>query len=117
MMADFKMCPACRHKYNRKVERRIRLGKESLEKTISNQQLSLIPWKTIAEEVQNAFNDLPLAFGNNVGNLGNMDLITSNRLKHGRNNGESSVSPMNVVENYLKILEKKKIIFKIQFET
>ena len=51
MMADLKMCPVCRHKYNRKVESRIRLVKESLEKTISNQLLSLIQWKTIAAEV------------------------------------------------------------------
>ena len=51
MMADFKMCPVCRHKYNRKVESRIRLVKESMEKTISNQLLSLIQWKTIAAEV------------------------------------------------------------------
>ena len=113
MMADFKMCPVCRHKYNRKVESRIRLVKESLEKTISNQLLSLIQWKTIAAEVQNAFNNLPLAFVNNVGNLGNMDLMTTNRLKHGRNDERSSVYPMNVVESYLKILEKNKIIFNI----
>ena len=52
--------------------------KESLEKTISNQRLSVLQWETSAAEVWNAINDLPLALGNIVSDFENMDLITTN---------------------------------------
>ena len=81
MMVDFATCPVGGHNYNGKVERRIKHVKESLEKTISNQRLSVLQWETISAEVSNAINDLPLALGNIVSDFENMDLITPNRLK------------------------------------
>ena len=42
MMADFATCLVGGHNYNRKVERRIKHAKESLEKTVSNQLLSVL---------------------------------------------------------------------------
>ena len=65
----------------------------------------------------NAINDLPLALGNIVCDFKNMDLITHNRLKLGRNNERSPVSPMKVVRNHLKVLEENKKIFSVWFET
>ena len=113
MMVDFATCPVGGHNYNGKVERRIKHVKESLEKTISNQRLSVLQWETISAEVSNAINDLPLALGNIVSNFENMDLITPNRLKLGRNNKRSPVSPMKVVGNHLKVLEENKKIFSV----
>ena len=46
-----------------------------------------------------------------------MDLITPNWLKRGRNNERSSVSPIKVVGNHLKVLEENKKIFNVWFET
>ena len=46
-----------------------------------------------------------------------MDLITPNRLKLGGNNERSSVSPMKVVGNHLKVLKENKKIFNVWFET
>ena len=46
-----------------------------------------------------------------------MDLITPNRLKLGRNNERSPVSPMKVVGDHLKVLEENKKIFSVWFET
>ena len=43
-------------------------------------------WETVSAEIANAINDLPLALGNIVSNYENMDLITPNRLRLGRNN-------------------------------
>ena len=60
MMGDFATCPVGGHNYNGKVECRIKHVKESLEKTFSNQLLSVLQWETIAAEVSNAMNDLPL---------------------------------------------------------
>ena len=116
-MVDFATCPVGGHNYNGKVERRIKHVKESLEKTISNQRLSLLQWETIAAEVSNAINNLPSALGNIVSDFENMDVITPNRLKLGRNNKRSPVSPMKVVGNHLKVLEENKKIFSVWFET
>ena len=48
------------------VEHRVKHVKQSLEKTISNQRLSVLQWKTIQVEVSNAVNDLSLVLGNIV---------------------------------------------------
>ena len=42
MMVDLTMCPVGGHNYNAKVEPRIRHVNESLEKTISNEGLSVL---------------------------------------------------------------------------
>ena len=117
MMVDLTTCPVGGHNYNGKVEPRIRHVKESLEKTISNEWLSVLQWETIAAEVLNAINDLPLSLGNIVSHFENMDLITPNGLKLGRNNERSPVSPIKVVGNHLKVLEENKKIFRVWFET
>ena len=54
--------------------------------------MSVLRWETISGEVSNAINDLPLALGNIVSDFENMDVITTNRLKLGRNNERSPVS-------------------------
>ena len=66
--------------------------------------------------MSNTINDSPLALGNIVSDFENMDLITPNRLKLGRNN-ESPVSQMKVVGDHLKVLEENKKIFSVWFET
>ena len=66
--------------------------------------------------MSSAINDLPLALGNIVKDFENMDLITPNRLKPGRNNERSPVSPMKVVGNHLKKLEENKNFFNVWFE-
>ena len=79
--------------------------------------MSVLQWETISAEVLNAINDLPLALGNIVSDFENMELITPNQLKLGRNNKRTPVSPMKVVGNHLKVLEKNKKIFSVWFET
>ena len=48
MMVDFITYPVVRHNYNGKGECRIKHVKESFEKTISNQRLSVQQWETIS---------------------------------------------------------------------
>ena len=57
--------------------------------------MSILQWETIKAEISNAINDLLLALGNIVGDFGQMDLITPNRLGLGRNNDRSPVSITN----------------------
>ena len=113
MMVDIATCSVGGHNCNGKVELKIKRVKESLEKTIPNQWFSVLPWETISAEVSNAINDLPLALGNIVSDFKNMDLITPNQSKLGRNNERSPVSLMKVVGNHLKVLEGNKKIFNV----
>ena len=116
MMVEFDTCPVGGHNFNGKVERRIRHVKESLEKNFTNQRLSVLQWETVSAQISNAINDLPLALGNIVSDYEQMDLITPNRLRLGRNNNRSPVSPMNVTGSTQKIIEENKKIFNSWFE-
>ena len=78
--------------------------------------MSILQWETIKAEISNAINDLPLALGNIVGDFGQMDLITLNRLCLGRNNDRSPVSPMKISGSTQKIIEENKKIFSSWFE-
>ena len=90
--------------------------KESLEKNFTNQRLSVLQWETVSAQISNAINDLPLALGNIVSDYEQMDLITPNRLRLGRNNDRSPVSPMNEIGSTQKIIEENKKIFNSWFE-
>ena len=87
-----------------------------MEKNVQNERLSIIQWETVSAEIANAINDLPLALGNIVSNYENMDLITPNRLRLGRNNEQSPAPPMEVTGNPQKILKENKQIFTTWFE-
>ena len=50
------------------------------------ERLSILQWETLAAEISNSINNIPLAIGNITGDLENLDLITPNRLQLGRNN-------------------------------
>ena len=71
-MVDFTTCPVGGHNFNRIVEHRVKHVKQSLEKTISNQRLSVLQWKTIQVEVSNAVNDLSLVLENIVSDFENI---------------------------------------------
>ena len=86
MMVEFNICPVEEHNFNGKVERKICQIKESLEKNVLNQRLSVLQQETVAAEIFNVINDLRLALGNLVSDFENMALITPNRLRLRRNN-------------------------------
>ena len=71
---EFELCPVGGLNVNGKVERKIREIKKSLEKSVSNERLSIIQWETIAA-VANCINDLPIALGNKKSNFESMDLF------------------------------------------
>ena len=74
MVVEFDIFPVGRHNFNGKVEHKTCQIKESLEKSVLNQRLSILQWETVAAEISNAINDLPLALGNLVRDFENMDL-------------------------------------------
>ena len=116
MQVELEVCPVGGHNMHGKVERKIKSIKESLSRTITNERLSILQWETIGAEIGNSINDLPLALGNKVADLENMDLITPNRLKLGRNNDRSPVGAMNVTSDPTKFATVNKQIFNAWFD-
>ena len=113
---ELEVCPVGGHHMNGKVERKIQEIKKSLEKTVSNERLSILQWETVMSEIANSINDLPLALGNKVADFEMMDLITPNRLRLGRNNDRSPVGSLTITSNLGKILEMNERIFNTWFE-
>ena len=75
---EFETCPVGAHYMHGKVERKIRHVKESFSKTMHNERLSIIQWETLGDQIANSINNLPIALGNVVQDLENLDLLTPN---------------------------------------
>ena len=81
-----------------------------------NERLSVLQWETLPAEISHSISNLPLAIGNITGDPENLDLITPNRLRLGRNNDRSPMGPLTVSNNpktFLKCIEE---IFNAWFE-
>ena len=92
--------------YNGKGERRIRQIKESFEKNIQNERLSVLQWETLSSVIANAINDLRIGLGNIISDYKNMDLMTTNRLRLERNNNRNPAATMGVMGNPDRILKQ-----------
>ena len=111
MNVDYEQCSTATHYMHGKVEWKIRQIKESIQKAIINEQLSILQWETLAAEISNSINNLPLAIGNLTGDLENLDLITPNQLRFGRNNDRSPMGPLTVSNNPKTFLKCNEEIF------
>ena len=114
--AEFEMCPVGGHNVNGKVERKIKEVKESLERYMNNERMSIIQWETMSSKVANAINDLPIALKNHVSDFDVLDLITPNRLLLGRNNHRSPDGDMILTDDPDKILVENNKIYRAWFE-
>ena len=61
-------------------------------------------------------NNLPVAIGNETSDLENLDLLTPNRLKLGRNNERSPVGVLEVTDQWDRILQSNYDIFNSWWE-
>ena len=113
---EYETCPTAAHYIYGKVERKIRQIKDSVEKDLCNQRFSVLKWEIFAAEISNSINNLPLALGSIYSDLDNLDLITPNRLRLGRNNDRSPVGAVEVITTPSRFLQGNKKIFKIWFE-
>ena len=116
VQVECEVVPVGGHNMNGKVERKIREIKSSIEKTVSNQRMSVLQWETLGAKIANRVNDLPLAVGNVTSDFENLDLITPNRLRLGRNNDRSPVGDLSVTNDAAKLLEENQKIFQCWFE-
>ena len=99
-----------------KVERKIKSVKESIEKTLHNERLSILQWETSVSQISNSINDLPLALPYTSSDLEYLDLITPNRLRLGRNNERSPCGALTVSNDPLKFAKVNTDIFNLWFE-
>ena len=113
---EFDACPVGGHNIHGRVERKIREVKSSIKKSFQNERLSVMQWETVAAEVANCINDMPLALGNTVSDFEIIDLITPNRLKLGRNNNRSPEGALNVSSDPDKFIKSNLKIFDSWFE-
>ena len=113
---ECEVCPVGGHNVNGRVERKIRQVKESLNRNMVNERLSILQWETMSAKIANSINNLPLALGNKVSNFESMDLITPNRLLLGRNNERSPSGDMLITTSPEKILEDNNRVFRAWFE-
>ena len=113
---EFDVCPVGGHNMHGKVERKIQEIKKSIEKTCSNERLSIIQWETLGAEIANSANDMPLGLGNDVSDVESIDLITPNRLKIGRNNSRSPDGILDVTCKPEKFISLNIKIFNSWFE-
>ena len=107
----FEVCPVGGHNFHGRVERKIRTVKESLRKGVQNARLSVLEWETLCAEIANSVNNLPVVIGNETEDLENLDLITPNRLKLGRNNSRSPVGIIEITDKIDRILQLHSDIF------
>ena len=113
---EFDTCPVGGHNMNGLVERKIREVKKSIEKSVSNQKLSIMQWETFASRAANSINDLPLGIRDYDGDLQSLDIITPNRLKLGRNNNRSPTGEFKLSDNSSKLIQQNQEIFDSWFE-
>ena len=113
---EFSTCPVGGHNFHGKVERKIRTIRETLNKGVHNKRLSYLEWETTCSEISNSINNLPVAIGNEVEELENIDLITPNRLRLARNNSRSPVGPLEVTGSIERLLRLKTDAFHAWWE-
>ena len=113
---EFDVCPVGGHNMHGRVERKIKEVKASIAKSFANERLSVIEWETVAAEISNCINDLPIGYRNWSSDLENLDLITPNRLRLGRNNDRSPVGPLLVTSQPEKFFDSNVAIFNAWYE-
>ncbi|XP_066928171.1 uncharacterized protein [Clytia hemisphaerica] len=113
---EFNSCPVGGHNFHGKVERRIQEINKSLERSISNERLSLLQWETLSSQIANCINNQPIGIRNEVSDFESMDLLTPNRLRLGRNNERSPEGEMLTTIHPNKILDANQQCFDAWFE-
>ena len=113
---EFEVCPVGAHYMHGKVERKIRHIQESFSKCTTNCRLSIIQWETLGDQIANSINNLPIALGNVIQDLENLDILTPNRLMLSRNNDRCPIGSLNVTSDPKRIIEANNKVFNTWFK-
>ena len=103
-------CPVGGHNFHGQVERSIREIKKLLATVYKGVKLDILSFETAFAWISNELNNLPTCLGSRYRNLDNLDLITPNRLIHGRANKRAMSGPC-TIDRPSKMLEKMDDVF------
>ena len=112
---EFKTCPVGAHYVHGKVERKIQDIKRSITKTVGNNRLSVLQWETLGQQISNSINNMPIGLGNKTEMLESLDILTPNRLILGRNNNRNPTEPLEISNDFRRIIESNNKIFTTWF--
>ena len=107
----FEVCPVGAHYMHVKVERKIRQVKRSIMIIMQSNYACMScngkAWyhKYLVSQITNGINNLPLGLGNKIECLGDLDIITPNRLLLCRNNNRCPSGPLTAQEIFKRLLE------------
>ena len=113
---DFETCPVNAHYVHGKVERKIREIRKSLKQTVSGRRLSVLCWETLGCQIANSINNMPIGLGNKCELLESLDILTPNRLILGRNNNRAPTAPLELSNDFRRIIEGNNDIFSVWFK-
>ena len=112
-------CGVGGHHQHGKVERKIRQIKESFLKSFHNVRISVLQWQTVAEETANSINNMPIGTGNSRNSsleIDDLDIITPNRLKFGRNNERAPLGPGYISNDPFRFMDLNQAIYESWWE-
>ena len=112
----FETCPVNAHYVHGKVERKIQEIRKSLRKTVNKNRLSILQWETLGYQISNSINNMPIGLGNKSEMLENLDILTPNRLILGRNNHRSPTAPLELSDDFRRIIQSNNDIFTTWFK-
>jgi hypothetical protein len=107
---EFQPCPVGGHNFHGMVERSIREVKKLFYTVFSGLKLDLLGYETAFSWVSNEMNNLPICLGSRYQDLDHLDLLTPNRLIHGRSN-RRALSGCCMVDKPSKMLERMNDVF------
>ena len=107
---EYEIGPTAAHNYQGCVERSIKEIKTLFNATFNGLKLDVMSYETAFSYIANEINNMPICTVSRTEDIGHADLITPNRLIHGRNNRRAPTGPMRV-EQPSRLLEQMERLY------
>ena len=107
---EYEIGPTAAHNYQGCVERSIKEIKTLFNATFHGLKLDVMSYETAFSYIANEINNMPICTVSRTDDIGHADLITPNRLIHGRNNRRAPTGPVRV-EQPSRLLEQMERLY------
>ena len=107
---EYEVGPTAAHNYQGCVERSIKEIKTLFNATFHGLKLDVMSYETAFSYIANEINNMPICTVSRTEDIGHADLITPNRLIHGRNNRRAPTGPVRV-EQPSRLLEQMERLY------
>ena len=107
---EYEVGPTAAHNYQGCVERSIKEIKTLFNATFHGLKLDVMSYETAFSYIANEINNMPICTVSRTDDIGHADLITPNRLIHGRNNRRAPTGPVRV-EQPSRLLEQMERLY------